>query len=308
MSALRAPWRGAHIAIAMCSLLAGCASAPAAREAATRRHLERAIVLLRQRNDADSLAAAGLLSGGKHRDGALLLVSHATEAAPDRPDLLWLQGRICRDVPACDPKPIEDRLRALDPGNGAGWMDALGRATNSHDDAAAAAALAAIAHSERFDIYWTTLVARLSRTTASTQAVSLDEVEIVVIGYLAAQAIPAYGAASNACKGARLELPETLATCRGIARAFQNGDTYITESIGLRIAERVWPEDSAEWQAASSARRLYAYRLKRWSELTPIDAAHAQTYLSLCEQHRREQDVWLAALISAGIDPTPPPD
>jgi hypothetical protein len=308
MSALCAPLRGARIAIAVCSLLAGCASAPAAREAATQRHLERALVLLRQRNDADSLAAAGLLSGGKHRDGALLLVSHATDAAPDRPDLLWLQGRICRYVPACDPQPIEERLRALDPGNGAGWMDALARATKWNDDAAAAAALEAIAHSERFDIYWTTLVARLSRATASTQAVSLDEAEIAVIGSLAAQAIPAYAAASNACNGARLELAETLATCRGIARAFQNGDTYITESIGSRIAERAWPEGSAEWQAASSAQRVYAYQLKRWSELTPIDAAQAQTYLSLCEQHRREQDVWLAALVSAGVDPTPPPD
>jgi hypothetical protein len=41
---------------------------------------------------------------------------------------------------------------------------------------------------------------------------------------------------------------------RGIAKALQNGDTYITKMIGVAIAKRVWPEDSPEWKAAAEDR------------------------------------------------------
>jgi len=270
------------------------------------RHLQRAVIALAKQADADSLAAAGLLNLSIHRDDSLALIDRATAAAPERRDLVWLRAQICQEVTLCDPEPIERRLRELDPSNGAGWMGALVRANSSKNDEAKDAALAAMGHSDRVDIYWTTLIARLGRATARTAAISLDEAEVSIIGVLAARAIPAYGAASNSCKGERLRHAEIIEVCRGVARAFERGDTYITEMIGVAIAKRVWPEDSPEWKAAAEARRVYEYRSKFWATLDLMNTSHAEEYLALCAQNRREQDVFLAQLISAGKDPNPP--
>ena len=154
--------------------------------------LQRAVDLLESGTDADSLAAAGLLNSVKDHDRSLRLIEQATTDAPERADLVWLQIQFCQAVPACDSVPMEERLRSLDARNGAGWISALARANKANDEQASSAALAAISRSERLDIYWTTSVARLSRATAETKAVSLTEAEIFVIGILAAQAIPAY--------------------------------------------------------------------------------------------------------------------
>src|SRR5579859_2447202 len=143
-------------------------------------------------------------------------------------------------------------------------------------------ALAAIGNSDRVDIYWTTLIARLSRVTERTKTMSLSEAEVLVIGFLAAQAIPAYAAASNACKGERLQRAEVVEVCRGVAKAFERGDTYITEMIGIAIAKRVWSEDSPEWKAAAEARRVYEYRSKFWATLDLTNTSHAEEYLTLC--------------------------
>src|ERR1700690_69080 len=172
--------------------------------------IEHAADLLGSRTDADSLAAAGLLNSVKGRDRSLRLIEKAIADAPERPDLVWLQIQFCQAEPACNPQPMEERLRSLDVRNGAGWIGTLTRADKANDEQAKSAALAAISRSERLDIYWTTLVARLSRATAKTKAVSLTEAEISVIGILAAQAIPAYQVLSNACKGERLKRADVI--------------------------------------------------------------------------------------------------
>ncbi len=86
-------------------------------------------------------------------DDSLALIGRAIAAAPERPDLVWLQAQVCQEVTRCDPEPIERHLRELDPSNGAGWMGALARANSSRNDEAMDAALAAIGHSDRVDIY-----------------------------------------------------------------------------------------------------------------------------------------------------------
>ena len=286
-------------------LLHGCAVSPQKSAERGQLHSRQAAAKLEKATDADSLAAAGLLSD---RDRSLVLLTKATEAAPQRADLAWLQAQFCQEVAGCDPEPIERGLRGLDSSNGAGWMGELVRA-NAAKDAARDAALEAISHSDRVDIYWTTLIARLSRAAAGTGAMTLQEARVAVTGYLAAHAIPAYSAVSNACKGERLQRSETVETCRGVAKAFQQGDTTITEMIGVAIAKRVWPEDSPQWQAAAAARRVYEYRSKLWQTLDNgrwDSPAAAERYLALCEHDRREQDVFLAQLIEAGGHPNPP--
>jgi hypothetical protein len=299
----------AFVSLAMAGLLAcGTVSASSASESSLDKHIEQAIVALKRNTDADSLAAAALLSVSEHRDQSLLLIARATAAAPDRADLQWLHAQLCRQLSPCDPQPIDRRLQELDPLNGAGWFGALSRASASNDEAAGEEALAAISHSERVDIYWTTLIAPLSRAAAKTKKLSLEESETALIGVLAAEAIPAYQYTSNACKGDRLQRPETLESCRGLAKAFQHGDSYLTEMIGVAIAKRSWPQESPEWKAAAEARRVYEYRSKRFMQLNTRGEKQAEEYVALCEKHHREQDVFVAELIAAGEDPNPPPE
>ena len=191
-------------------------------------------------------------------------------------------------------------------------MGARARADAAHDVAGIDAALLAISTSERVDIYWTTLIAHLTRAASQAGTMSLQEAETMIIGYLAAEAIPAYGAASRACKGERLQKPGNIEICRAVAKAFERGDTYITEMVGIAIAKRVWPEDSPEYQAAVEARRVYQFRADKFAKsdlvLSKRPEWAAETYLALCEQNHREQDVFLAQLIEAGENPNPPPE
>jgi hypothetical protein len=285
--------------------IAACASSDALI-AKAEKQTDQTIAALAQMTDADSLSAAGLMSVGKDSDQSLAFLGRATAVAPDRADLVWLQATRCAQLPPCDPAPFEQRLRKLDPTNGAGWWIALARAGAAHDTEATDVALTAISHSERVHIYWTTLITHLSRAVANTKRMSLEQSEIAVIGYLAALAIPAYQYVSNSCKGERLQQPGVTETCRRVAKSLQNGDTYITEMIGVAIAKRVWPQDSLEWKAAAEEHRVYAYRAKFFSKWSERDAKHAEEYLALCSQNRREQDVFAAQLAAEGHDPNPP--
>jgi hypothetical protein len=274
------------------------------------RHLKQAVGALQQRSDADSLAAAGLLSPWERKpDLSVELLTRATLVAPARADLAWLSILICRQVSACDPGPEVARLRALDPSNGAGWLNAVARANTSGDEAARNAVLSELARTERADIYWTTLIFHMTRALADTRKISLEEALAAVIGVVAAQTIPAYSATSSLCKGERLNNDEVVQDCRRVALAFEQGDTFITEMIGLAIAQRVWPADSPEWKAAAEQRRVSKYRMQIGfkSELqSGLGARWAEEYLALCLQYRREQDVVLAEIIRAGKNPDPP--
>jgi hypothetical protein len=276
------------------------------------RHLKQAVAVLEQRSDADSLAAAALLSPLEGKPGlAVELITRATAAAPERADLAWLSIQICREVPACDSEPGEASLRALDPSNGAGWLNVVARANASNDEPATIVVLSGLARTERVDLYWTTLIVHLTRALAETHKVPLAEALVDVIGVLGAQAIPAYSGTSGLCKGDRLNIPEVLDDCRRVALAFERGDTNITEMIGVAMAKRVWPVESPEWKAAAEARRVYDYRsqLEIQSALkSRYDAHWAAKYLAWCEQNHREQDVLRAELIDKGMSPDPPPD
>ncbi|MGD9597387.1 MAG: hypothetical protein AB7G76_03335 [Steroidobacteraceae bacterium] len=260
-----------------------------------------------QRVDADSQAAAALMSAHEHPDRSVRLIAHAASMAPDRADLAWLHIQFCQRDASCDPEPLERRLRSLDGKNGAGWLGALARAGERGDEEAKSAALAAMGRAERVDIYWTTLIARLSRPVADARSVSLFDAEVFVIGALAAVAIPAYQTVAGACDSERLVRDDVAAVCRGVADAFLQGDTAITEMTGVAIATRAWPEHSPKWVEATKARRVRDYRVQFADPAAAWHRAHAGDYLALCEQHRREQDVEQAVLVAIGRNPDPPP-
>ena len=282
------------------------------RETAKMQRLQsRAVEVLQNRSDPNSLAAAALFSAREAPADALALIARATANAPERPELTWLHVQICTDTERCDPEPIEARLRKLDAANGLGSLGALARAYESADEAALDAALAAVGRSERVDSYYTTLTARLGEAVASTGEVPLPDTIIAIVGAIASIALPNYIAASKGCGTGRLERLGVREACRSLSASLMAGDTFLTEMIGVAIAKRAWPVDSPQWQAASEARRVYRYRSEAWQDTDWVDEwndAKGREYLELFAQHRREQDVMLAQLVALGIDPTPPAD
>jgi hypothetical protein len=98
-------------AIAVVPLVSACLLSPKSRAAAAEARIAHAVDVLKMRTDADSLAAAGLLTLQKHPDQSLVLITRATIAAPERADLLWLHISMCRPGTSCDPVPLELRLR-----------------------------------------------------------------------------------------------------------------------------------------------------------------------------------------------------
>jgi hypothetical protein len=214
-------------------------------------------------------------------------------------------------VKFCDPEPIAIRLRTLDTANGIGWLGWIDSSSEGTDESQVRAGVLAVANSQRFDIYWSPMIVGTTHAIVETHKMDSLQAVVTVLGMVSAQAIPAYRSLSKACKGYSLKDAEMLAACRRVSAVLRRGDTYIAEMIGLAIAKRVWPERSPEYQDAVVAHRVLRYRMDmdvkisarhQWTD------AYAAQYLELLATHRTEQEVALAEIVSAGIDPNPPED
>ena len=89
----------------------------------------------------------------------------------------------------------------------------------------------------------------------------------------------------------------------------RRGDTYITEMVGLAIAKRAWPEGSAEYLEAISARRVAHYRMDTDGKISlrQIWSPHfTATRLQLMTENKTEQEVNMAEIMNAKLSPTPP--
>src|ERR1700730_15881960 len=75
----------------------GCATDGGRQQGADERKIQRTEQLLITAGDADSLAAAAMLSIGPTVNPLqrLTLMARAVSEAPDRPDLIWLNVRLC---------------------------------------------------------------------------------------------------------------------------------------------------------------------------------------------------------------------
>lgn len=300
----------AFTAALACAVLCACTTSPERAAQKWDRDSQRLATVLRARTDPDSLAAVSLLVLSKHPADAQALMARAAATA-DRADLAWLHMSVCGQTPGCESTGLEERLRHLDPDNGAGWMGALHRASTPRDEAGIDAALSAMGRTTRFDVYWTSLAARLSRAIAASGQLRLPIAITLVMGQLAALAIPAYQDSVNACKGEGLDRPGRREFCRAVAASFRNGDTFMTEMIGVAMAKRVWPADSAEYRDALEARRRYDYRTQAWGTagvMAMLSPRKTEEYVQVLADHRREQEVLKAQLILHHIDPTPPAD
>jgi hypothetical protein len=287
----------------------GCATDGVRQQAAYDRKIQRTEQLLIAAGDADSLAAAAMLRFDPAQ--RLTLSARAVSKAPDRPDLVWLNLRLCTQVDTCNPEPLEAQLRALDPDNGAAWFDSIGRAGRRNDVVAVRKDLAAIATSRRFDMYWNATIVHITNAIVKTHTMDLPTALIATIGMASGTTVPAYQTILNACKGDPLQDPDVLSTCRQVSTVMRGGDTYMTEMVGIAIAKRTWPEGSPTYVDAISARRAAHYRIDTDGKISLrrfLFFGFAAKRLQLMTEKTTEQEVILAEILNARRNPDPPSD
>src|SRR5688572_27204620 len=179
----------------------------------------------------DELAGDALqaLADGNSR-GALAAIARANLLAPNRPDLAWLHARICMMSAGCESEPLEARLRKLAPDNGVVWLGPLARAQGRHDKRVEDQILEAMSRAQRFDLYWTGLVWRLS-TASSARTPSpgspnapvqpLTQALDQTTEALSSAVTPAFKPLNAACALDRTQDPATRRRCESIAQAMQ---------------------------------------------------------------------------------------
>jgi len=290
-------------------LLGSCATTDTGQQVTFENRTARAEAALIAAGNPDSLQAAALV-GDAEPAARLQLIQRAAAAAPERPDIAWSHLQLCFKVESCDTRPIEAHLHALDAGNGAAWSATLERSFTARDTATLQATLLAISNTERFSVYWNAGIVHTTNAVIMTGAIEPKNAFVRAIGAAAAQWVP-LKAIMDFCQGRSLQQPDVLATCRRLAAVLRRGDTYFAEVVGLRLATRVWPEGSAEYQAAVEARRVAQYRTDTDNGLTThktLANAWVQSRLALMAAHDTEQEVILAEITAAGLNPDPPPD
>lgn len=267
------------------------------------------------------MAAAALALWGTNAAAngsqALSQIQKAVQAAPERPELLWLHLRLCTEVPGCEPQSIEAQLRKLDPGSGTVWLGPLARAQTRRDARAEAQILDMMTKAAHFNVYWTTLVAKLSpslsRTpiaTSAAQAVPtpLTNATNATIGWLSSLATPAFRSVSLACDEQHVREPETRVRCQQIAQVLQKSDTTLAEGLGLGIEQRLAvPNSGASLQVTQKIQTL-RHQNQAAGALVAAQVEKdkfSEQMLKLMEKLTKEQEVSRAILRWAGQPLTP---
>lgn len=255
-------------------------------------------------------ALQALVAGNSQ--GSLAAIARANLLAPKRADLAWLHARICMLTPGCEPEPVEARLRKLAPDNGVVWLGPLARAQSRHDRRVEDQILEAMSQAQRFDLYWTSLVWRL--TTArharapapGTQGApphpltnALDQTTEA----LSTAMVPAFKPLTTQCALDRVQDPATRTRCERIAEAMQRSDTTLVEGIGIGIAQRTATPASPAAIVLDERAATLSYRSQAAGAVVRSqverDKFSAQV-IELMKKLPREQDVSVAILRWAG--------
>ncbi|WP_116807775.1 hypothetical protein [Steroidobacter cummioxidans] len=271
--------------------------------------------------DVDEMAAAALALWGTNSatngSRALTQIQKAAQAAPQRPEILWLHLRLCMEVQGCEPEPIEARLRKLDPDNGAAWLGALARAQARRDARASAQIVEMMSKAANFNVYWTTLVAKLappiSRMPVATSVpqpvpTPLTNAMNSTVNWLSMLVAPAFRPVSAACDDQQIRDPETRVRCGQVAQALQNSDTTLVEGLGLGIAQRLAPANSAALMQITEKIQTLRHQSQAAGAIVTAQVEKerfSQQMLKLMQQLKKEQDVSRAILRWAGKSLTP---
>jgi hypothetical protein len=271
--------------------------------------------------DADQLAAAALALWGTNATAngsqALSRIQQAAQAAPDRPEILWLHLRLCTEVPGCDPSPVEARLRKLDPSSGTVWLGPLARAQARQDARAEAQILDMMAKAAHFNVYWTTLIAKLSpplsHTPVGTSAAQpvptpLTNAMNSTIDWLSSLAVPAFRSVTQECDEQHVREPETRVRCQQVALALERSDTTLAEGLGLGIEQRLAIPDSASAMQVAEKIQTLRHQSRGAGAIVAAQVEKekfSEQMIKLMEQLKKEQDVSRALLRWAGQSLTP---
>jgi hypothetical protein len=261
----------------------------------------------------DELAGDALqaLAGGATQR-ALAAIARANLLAPNRPELAWLHARVCMVSPACEPEPVEARLRKLAPDNGVVWLGPLARAQARHDKGVEDQILEAMSRAQRFDLYWTGLVWRLStvrtahepaRGTPGAPPQPLTEALDQTTDALSSAVVPAFKPLHSACGLERTQDPATHTRCERIAQAMQRSDTTLVEGIGLGMAQRLATPGSPDALVLDERGATLSYRSQAAGAVVRSQVERDKFSAQLIELMKklpREQDVSVAILRWAG--------
>lgn len=262
---------------------------------------------------ADELAADALQAlTERDRQRALASIARANLLAQSRPDLAWLHARVCMLTPGCEPEPIDARLRQLAPDNGVAWLGPLARTQSRQDRRAQDQILEAMSRAQRFDLYWTGLVWRLSAAreksapqpgTPAAQPQPLTAALDRMTEALSSAVVPAFKPLSTACAQDRVQDPVTRTRCERISEAMQRSDTTLVEGLGIGIAQRLATPASPEAVVLDERAATLSYRSQAAGAVVRSqverDKFSAQM-IELMKKLPREQDVSIAILRWAG--------
>ncbi len=270
--------------------------------------------------DADEAAAQALntwATNGGNASQALAQIQKASQLAPQRPEILWLYLRICMEVRGCEAESIEAQLRNLDPKSGSVWLGPLARAQARKDARAEEQILEVMTKASHFNVYWTTLIARLTPPISRfpTGASSRQEVPTpltnglnTTVSWLSQLNVSAFPPVSRACDQERVRDPATRVRCEIIAQALQKSDTVLTEGLGLGIAQRLAVPDSAGAQKITTRISTLRYQNQKSGAIVAAQLERekfSDQMLKLMAQLPREQDVAVAIMRWAGEPVTP---
>ncbi len=298
--------------------LAGCAHHEPS-ESARSAEWNAALETLEREATADSFLTAAFIHSAPLRDPSRVLdfLDRSLDLSPQQPDVAWLALNVCVRTPDCSVAPRVATLIRLDPRNAVAHYPALTEARKNGDVAAEDRALGAMADAEYFDVYWSRLITRtldtLTRPRGAAQRPlrEFPDVAIEVVGWMLALGIPSFNATANTCSGERLKRDDVVENCRKLARVLDNGDVYIGQRIGHRMALQVWPPDSADAASfrAKAREASYIYEaIRPFDNAVNESAANARSWLDRHRVNRRELDVYRQWLTDVGVPATPPSD
>jgi hypothetical protein len=217
------------------------------------------------RGTAEGLASASLVSSFKRNPESLVLINRAAALAPHRPEIIYLQWRVCVFLQCGNEAQIVADLKKADPGNGLAWLPELTAAVDRADQNGVTDIAAQIGTTQGLKIYWNSLVVMLvdslgeAAVGARPRSDDLPTRMTTAIGTLAAVAIPPLRALSASCHADQFGRPGRRAACEAMMSRLSRSDTAIMQSIGLSIQERWWPDGSPERDRLQAERRQLYY-------------------------------------------------
>jgi hypothetical protein len=276
-----------------------------------------------RKGDVDSLLAAAALTAlvdipaEAERSRAVEYARRASSAAPSDPvvQAIWLG--ICREFIECDRHGAAKDLERAAPDNALSWMLLMEDAAKAHDVAGVDGALERVASSSHLRLYWNPMVTRITDALTADGVRPLNRLSYwsrrenfaTAVGAAAMIGLPAFLPVKQVCIGA-IDL-ERRSRCDLLLQLMRNGDTLLTQHLGIALTLKSAEPDSEAYRAAIARRReldwiseqLFENETSTFEQLTQSSTGRR---LSLMRRHDGEIEVMEALLRDRDIPVKPP--